>query len=335
MKKNVFFLLLIGVFALNIGVADAADYKLGSIEIQARSGSACGAPSYIALEKGFFAEEGLDVTLVAGNFETQKAGLASGKFYVANGDFNFFPSIVEGLDLKIIAGLHEGCIKLIVPPDSTIKEAKDLKGKTIGVDQIGGTPFFVASLVLAEAGLNAEKDVKWRPYPLDQLSVAVGKGEIDAYAAWDPFGSLAVRDQNYKVISDIATDPLFAGRFCCFLYASNKKIKDEPEKIQAILRAYNKAIDWIGKNPEEAAKIEIDKGYVKTTDYALLTQLLSEYKYHGTQHLHGTGSPSDPKADAYYFASKLKNAGFFKGKDLDVEKWIDGVYYDALGTIKK
>ena len=330
----------LSIFAISVsflaaGSAGAAEYKLGSIEIQARSGSACGAPAYIALEKGFFAEEGLDVTLVAGNFETQKAGLASGKFYVANGDFNFFPSIVEGLDLKIVAGLHEGCIKLIVPPDSAIKSAADLKGKTIGVDQLGGTPFFVASLVLAEAGFDPTKDVKWRPYPLDQLSVAVGKGEIDAYAAWDPFGSLAVRDQGYKVISDIATDPLFAGRFCCFLYASNRKIKEEPEKVEAILRAYNKAIEWIGANPEEAAKIEIDKGYVKTDDYAFLTQLLKEYKYHGTQHLHGTGQPSDPKADAYYFASRLQKAGFFQGKELDVEKWVDDVYYDVLGTTKK
>jgi NitT/TauT family transport system substrate-binding protein len=332
--KKFLSVIVIGVLAFT-GSAGAAEHKLGNIEIQALSGSACGAPAYIALEKGFFAEEGLGVTLVAGNFETQKAGLASGKFYVANGDFNFFPSIVEGLDLKIIAGLHEGCIKLIVPPDSTIKSSKDLKGKTIGVDQLGGTPFFVASLVLAEAGFDPTKDVKWRPFPLDQLSVAVSKGEIDAYAAWDPFGSLAVRDKGYKVISDIATDPLFAGRFCCFLYASNKKIKEEPEKIEAILRAYNKAIDWIGKNPEEAAKIEIEKGYVKTEDSAFLAQLLKEYKYHGTQHLHGTGKPSDPKADAYYFASRLQKAGFFQGKELDVDKWVNDVYYDVLGTTKK
>jgi NitT/TauT family transport system substrate-binding protein len=325
----------ISIFVFAAEVVGAAEYRLGSIEIQARSGSACGAPAYIAFEKGFFAEEGLNVTLVAGNFETQKAGLASGKFYVANGDFNFFPSIVEGLDLKIVAGLHEGCIKLIVPPDSAIRSASDLKGKTIGVDQLGGTPFFVASLVLAEAGFDPTKDVKWRPYPLDQLSVAVSKGEIDAYAAWDPFGTLAVRDQGYKVISDIAVDPLFAGRFCCFLYASNKKIKEEPEKIEAILRAYNKAIEWIGENPEEAARIEIEKGYVKTDDHALLSQLLKEYKYHGTQHLHGTGRLSDPKADAYYFASRLQKAGFFQDKNLDVEKWVDGVYYDVLGTTKK
>ncbi|MBO1684386.1 ABC transporter substrate-binding protein, partial [[Clostridium] scindens] len=71
----------------------------------------------------FFAKEGFDVTLVSGTFEDQKTGLASGKFTVTNGDFQFFPSVQQGLDIKVIGGLHKGCIKLVVPPNSPIKTA--------------------------------------------------------------------------------------------------------------------------------------------------------------------------------------------------------------------
>ena len=77
----------------------SAGAKHWKIQIQALGGGVCGAPAYIAKEKGFFAQNGIDVTLTSGTFETQKDGLASGKYVVANGDFQFFPSVQQGLDI--------------------------------------------------------------------------------------------------------------------------------------------------------------------------------------------------------------------------------------------
>lgn len=306
----------------NSSTESTGKYKYGKLQIQALGGGVCGAPAYIAKEKGFFAKEGFDVTLVSGTFEEQKTGLASGGFTVTNGDFQFFPSVQQGLDIKVIGGLHKGCIKLVVPPNSPIKAANDLKGKRIGVDEIGGTPMAITTLVLANAGIDPTKDVKWIPYPLDQLTKAVDKGDVDAFAAWDPFATLAERDNNYKVITDIAQDPLFKGKSCCFLYASNKEIKENPEKIAALVRAYKAADDWIAKNPEEAAKIEVDKKYVSTTDVKLVTELIKNYDFQYTT--------DAAKEDVKYFVGQLNKTGFLK-KDTDPEKFANDVYYDASG----
>ncbi|AND84747.1 ABC transporter substrate-binding protein [Clostridium tyrobutyricum] len=300
-------------------------YKYGKLEIEALGGGVCGAPAYIAKEKGFFAKEGFDVTLVSGTFEDQKTGLASGKFTVTNGDFQFFPSVQQGLDIKVIGGLHKGCIKLVVPPNSPIKTAKDLKGKKIGVDEIGGTPMAITSVVLANHNIDPTKGVKWVPYPLDQLTKAVDKGDVDAFAAWDPFATLAEKNNNYRVVTDIAQDPLFKGKSCCFLYASNKEIKNNPEKIAALVRAYKAADEWISKHPEETAKIELDKKYISGGDLKLITELIKSYDFEYT-----TDAAKD---DVKYFVGQLNKTGFLK-KNTDPTKFTNDVYYDALGSSK-
>jgi len=299
-----------------------AEFPLGKVEIQGLNGAACGAPGYIAKEKGFFAAEGLDVTLVSGTFETNKTGLASGKFPVAIGDFQFFPSINEGLKIKLIAGLHQGCIKLVVPPGSKIKDAKDLAGKRIGVDEIGGTPMAITSVYLANSGIDVKTGVNWLAYPVELLQSVAEKGQVDAVALWDPFGTLAEK-RGYRVLCDIGKHPLFAGKYCCCLYASTEQLENYPERIKAILRAYNKASEWIAAHPEETANLIIKKKYIASDDPALISELIKSYQYHDHHNVNTTDKAKD---DALYFTNELKKTGFLP-KDLDTQKFVDKLYY--------
>ena len=100
--------------------ASETEYKFGKIDIPALDGSLCGAPIYIAYEKGFFAEEGIDANLTAADFETRKIGLNNGNVPFVNGDFQFFSSAEQGIDMKVIGGMHYGCIKLVVRSDSDL-----------------------------------------------------------------------------------------------------------------------------------------------------------------------------------------------------------------------
>ena len=314
-----------GTGAASDATGAAVDYKYGKLQIQALGGGACGAPSYIAYELGFFKEEGLDVELVSGTLDDLKAGLASGAFTVANGDFQFFPSIQQGLDLKVIGGLHKGCIKIVVPPDSDIKSVADLAGKRIGIDEPGGTPQAVASVALANAGIDPTTGVTWVTYSLDLLTEAVKKGEVDAFAAWDPYGALAAKNDGYTILTDIATDDLFAGKSCCLLYASGSQIEKDPERVAAIARAYKKACDWINANPKKAAQIEIDKGYVAADDVDFLAELLASYDYEYTT--------DEGKADVKYFVEQLNKTGFLSA-DTDPETFANDVYYDVFAAGK-
>lgn len=289
-------------------------YKYGKIDIPGKDGALCGAPIYIAYEKGFFAEEGFDVTLISANAETRKIGLNNGTIPIVNGDFQFFPSIEEGVKVKVVDGLHNGCIKFLVPKDSPINKTEDLKGKRIGVDEIGGTPHQVASVWLEKHGISAKQadsEVTFLPFDDGNLEVeALNKGDIDVAALWDPFGSVQEKTGNYKVIFDLSTDPTFANKYCCFLYASEKFLNDSPEKAAALLRAYQKAQDWISKNPAETVKIIIDGKYSAIEDAELATELIAHYEYpSATDRQSGK---QDVSADVKYFVTELYNIGYLK-----------------------
>lgn len=301
-------------------------YKYGKIDIPGKDGSLCGAPIYIAYEKGFFAAEGFDVNLISADTETRKIGLNNGSIPIVNGDFQFFPSIEEGLKVKVVDGLHKGCIKIVVPADSPIKSAADLKGKKIGVDEIGGTPFQVASVWLENHGIVAKnnKEVTFVPYGDGNLEIeAAEKGDIAAAAIWDPFGSLAVKNKGFKVIFDLATDPIFADKYCCFLYASEKIVKENAEKVAALLRAYNKAQDWIHNHPEEAVTIISEKKYSDISDKTLALELIKSYQYPSAQEQ--ITNPAVVKANVLYFVKELSKIGYLK--TTDPEKFTEKIYY--------
>ncbi|MDR2708935.1 MAG: ABC transporter substrate-binding protein [Elusimicrobiota bacterium] len=320
------------------GALDKNKYPHGETDLS-YSGSTCGSPAMIAYEKGFFDEEGVKVTLVSGvSFEAQRTALATGKLAVVNGDFQFFPAIYNGIDVKLISGLHEGCIKLLVLKSSPIKSLKDLKGRKlrIAVDEIGGTPMSVASVVLGEQGINPQDTnaVVWKPYPSDQIMTAAEKGEVDIIAAWDPRATEAEQSGKYRTLIDIGKDAPFAGKYCCFLFASGKVVKNNPDKVAAILRAYDKATKWIGEHPDEAAQILVSKKYVPTDNVKLVATLLKSYHYnnlHGSHNAQSQEKTQQAKNDAIFFAKEMIKTGYLP-TTLDAAKFIDGIYVDIFAV---
>lgn len=299
-------------------------YKYGKINIPGLDGSLCGAPIYIAYEKGFFAEEGFDAKLISADTESRKIGLNNGSIPIVNGDFQFFPSIEEGVNVKVVDGLHNGCIKFVVRPDSDIKTVQDLKGKKIGVDEIGGTPHQVASLWLEQAGISAlQKDgqVSFLPFADGNLELqALYNGELDVAAMWDPLGSVAEKAGKVKVIFDLSTDPAFKGKYCCFLYASSKLLREKPDEIAALLRAYRKAQDWINKNPEETVDIIVSGKYSQIDDKELAVDLIKSYEYPSVQDR--SENKQNVESDVHYFVKALYDIGYLKSNPDDFAKKI-------------
>ncbi len=299
----------------NSNAAASTDYKYGKIDIPGKDGALCGAPIYIAYENGYFAEEGFDVNLISADFETRKIGLNNGSIPIVNGDFQFFPSIENGINVKVVDGLHEGCIKFAVKPDSDIKTVSDLKGKKIGVDEIGGTPHQVASLWLENAGISADPadgEVTFLPYSDGNLEFeALANGEIDVAALWDPLGSIHEKAGDVKIVFDLGTDEYFADHFCCFLYASNKVLEENPDEVAALLRAYRKAQEWIYQNPEESVDIIINKNYASIEDKELAVDLVKSYGYPSAEE-HDENWDAHVESDVKYFVDGLAQIGYLE-----------------------
>ena len=299
-----------------------------TVELPILDGSLCGAPFYIAFEKGYFAEEGLDVKLIAADTETRKIGLNDGTYPVTNGDFMFFQSIEEGVNVSVVEGLHNGCIQILVPADSDIETAEDLRGASIGVDEIGGPPYEAASIWLENHGVSvsgSSAEVTFLPYTDGNLELqALYDGDIAAAAIWDPIASEAVKSGDAKSILNIGTDDIFADKYCCFVYASDKVLEENPEEIAAIVRALRKAEQFINENSEESVSIIAEGEYSEINDAELATELLTAYEYPTTEELEA--GERNVKDTVEYFAEQLYAVGYLT---TDVDTLMENLYAEV------
>ena len=162
-------------------------------------GLTCEAPIYAAYEKGFFKEEGLEPELVKCNWSTYKDTLALGSYDITHHLVMYFLKPIEqGLDVRFLAGIHRGCLRVQAGVKTNIHTIEDLKGKRIGVPGMGTPPFVFANRVFGVHGIDAGKDITWKVFPAGELGLAIDKGEVDAVANAEPIGSLLNRGGESK-----------------------------------------------------------------------------------------------------------------------------------------
>lgn len=271
--------MLLSIILIGCSGGDRSNTKNKDITVRiGHYGGTCDAPTYVAYEKGFFKKNGLNVELVKIDFNTLKDGIATGKIDAVNASPGLFKPIEQGLNIKITNGIHTGCIQGVVPVNSHIKSIKDLKGKTIGIDAIGGVPMVLLSIELNRNGIDPKNDVTWKVYPDPQLQQAMDKGEIDAFVTWDPFGEQSIESGKARKIygNNHNGDP--NNQYCCFVGINGKLLKENPQIAKAITQSYADADRWIEQHPHEAAQLEVDKKYIPG-DVGLNEKLLKDYEF--------------------------------------------------------
>src|SRR5262249_40282508 len=242
-------------------------------------GLTCEAPIFTAVEKGFFKEEGLDVSLVKCDWKNYKDVLALGGFDVTHHLVMYFLKPIEqGLDVKFTAGIHRGCLRVQAPQQGPIRSVKDLRGKRIGVPGMGTPPFIFANRVLTANGVDPGKDITWLVFPAGELGLALQKGEVDAVADSEPIGSLLMADGKVKNGADPANDAPYNDESCCAVLANGKFLAANPKAAAAATRALLKAAKWVETNPAAAARLSVEKKYLASNP-ELNTVAISHLRY--------------------------------------------------------
>src|SRR5437868_2526039 len=242
-------------------------------------GLTCEAPIFSAVEKGFFKEEGLDVSLVKCEWANYKDVLALGGFDITHHLVMYFLKPIEqGLDVKFTAGIHRGCLRVQAGKKSSINSIKELRGKRIGVPGMGTPPFIFANRVLGANGIDAGKEITWRVFPAGELGLALDKGEVDAVADSEPIGSLLLAEEKVKNLADQAQDAPYKDEYCCAVIVNGKFLAANPKAAAAATRALLKAAKWVEANPATAARLSVEKGYLASNP-ELNTVAISHLRY--------------------------------------------------------
>ena len=288
------------------------------------AGAPCLLAVTVAQDKGFFARHGLDVDLVnyAGSTDQLLETLATGKADAAVGmALRWLKPLEQGFDVKIVASLHGGCMRLLAPVGAGIDKVEDLKGKIIGVSDMNSPAKNFFSIVIRKAGLDPTTDVEFKQFPGPLLRAAVDKGEAHAVADGDPNTFLWLKDGKLKEISSNLAGE-FSNRTCCIVGVRGSLIRDDRRTAASIALALLDAAEYAAHNPVEAAATyaPFAAGKVAPEDLVALA------KYH-THHHHPVGE--DLKKELALYAEELKLVSVFK-PSTNTTKYAERIYADVL-----
>src|SRR5438094_6578466 len=236
-----------------VKVINSKHVKVGFI------GLTCEAPIYTAYEKGFFKDEGLEPELVKCAWANYKDNLALGSYDITHHLVMYFLKPIEqGLDVRFLAGIHRGCLRVQAGEKTNIHTIQDLKGKRIGVPGMGTPPFVFANRVFGTHGIDPAKDITWKVYPAGELGLAIDKGEVDAVADAEPIGSLLIAEGKVRNIADQIMDAPYKDEYCCEVIANGKWVDANPDTAARATRALLKGAKWVETNPKAAAIMAVE-----------------------------------------------------------------------------
>lgn len=217
----------------------------------------------IAEKKGYFKEEGLDVTNKLIESGPDIAPLVSGGSAPMSLQTNFMDIILasNGIGVKIVAPLAQiaGTQAVVAGKNSGIKSAKDLEGKTLGVPS-GADVQIAIKQMAKEYHVNMDKVKIANLAPSDALA-SLQNGSIDAMAAWEPFITKAISAGGTLLFS--GTKNYLEGKekdvnwmsVHTTFQVTDDYLKQNPNTVKAVLRALEKATVFINEHRDEAIKI--------------------------------------------------------------------------------
>lgn len=281
MKKFRLVALMMLVFILITGLSGCKkEGNLIKVQLNEVAHSMFYAPQYVAIELGYFKDEGLDVELVngLGADKTMTAVLsgdadigfmgAEASIYVYN----------EGAEDYVVnfAQLTQRAGNFLVSKD--VKEDfswENIKGKTVIGGRAGGMPQMVFEYILKKQGIDPKTDltiIQNIDFGLTSQAFIAGTG--DYTIEFEPSANAIEKEGAGKVVASLGVE---SGKVPYTAYSARKSyIEKNPEIIQKFTNAIQKGMDYVQSHtPEEIAKVIAPQ--FPETDLKTVTAIVKRY----------------------------------------------------------
>ncbi|HEX8597922.1 MAG TPA: ABC transporter substrate-binding protein [Chloroflexia bacterium] len=294
------------------------------------------APFYVALHRGYYRAEGLDVTLRNGIVTDLVGELGTGannvNFAAVSGD-ELIPARAAGVPVKYVMTWYRQypvAAASIVGKGPTLSSPADLKGKVVGIPGPYGANYIGLQALLKAAGLTLQ-DVQIKNINFTQAA-SLSAGQVDVamvYAANEP---TQLRSQGFEVSTLPVSD--YAALASNGLATNEKTLSENPDLVRRVVRATLKGINSTVDDPEGAFQESLKQIPELSKDES--TQQLQRQVLTETIKLMQP-KPGDPSADqpvGWVDAdvwTKTQDALFDFGiikKKLDVEEMFTNEFVD-------
>ena len=300
--------------------ADAVDVTIGYTPISIY------APMFIAFEKGYFAEEGLNVTLEAlPGGSDMVVHTSTGEFDAGIGGIGpaYWNAEAQGLPVTIIAPGHmEGspvATPLMISKEAcesgAITRVSDLEGKKVAVNAPGATELWLDTALRTDGLTIEDIDLQYMPFP--DAVAALDSGAIDASMVGEP---LATQAENDGIAVRLAPDFDVQDYQVTAIFASDAFLSENPGAATGLVAAYLRASRDLAENFNDPINLAIIEKYTSVPPALIAESVKPVYQVDGQIDLESLGILQD----------------FFRDRDLleydeniDPASMVDTQYVDG------
>lgn len=240
------------------------------------------APIYLGAKKGFFRQEKLTIQpQLAEGGAAIVPSVISGEYQIG---FSNTTSLIiaasKGLPVRIIAqgvlggtGAEDAWDAVLVAKGSLIRSAKDLEGKTVGVNTLNNVGPLTINTALEKRGVDYDK-VKYVEVPFPEMNAAIEAERVDAGWVVEPFvsqGTAAGSRELLHPYEETARDFTVATYF-----VSQPYLDENPGVVDRFVKAMNRSLEYAATHPDEVRQVVLD--YTKIPPKAAESMKLATWR---------------------------------------------------------
>src|SRR5215468_1839075 len=212
-------------------------------------------PNMLAKRLGYFDQAGLDVTLIdEASGQSAEDEVLAGQVDAGSGSYNHtieLQAAGKQMEAVVQLGIAPGEAEMVSAKEaSQIQSAKDLKGKNLGVTELGSGTQTLTTILLHNVGVSADQ-VHFIPVGAgDTFIAAMQQGKIDAGMTTEPTISRLLSTGTGKVLADLRTPQTTQAAlggpypFIC-LFMENSYVNSHKDVVQKLVNAYVKTLKWM------------------------------------------------------------------------------------------
>ena len=287
MKRNIFIgivvivIVIVAIVSITVLKHKNTNNDVKNIKVSEVTRSVFYAPQYVAINNGYFKENGIEIVLTTGQgadavmtsvlSNQVNIGFAGpeASIYVYNEGKEDYCQVFAHMTKK------DGSFLVAREKNDNFKW-QDLKGKTIIPGRKGGVPYMTLEYVLRKNGLDPKKDVVLDDsIKFDLMAGAFTSGTADYVTLFEPTASLTQNENKGYIVASVGEA---AGEIPYTAYFAKKSyIENNKETIQKFTNAIYKGQKWVKENSsEDIAKVV--QSFFPDTDITLLSKVIQNYK---------------------------------------------------------
>lgn len=287
MKRNIFIgivvivIVIVAIVSITVLKHKNTNNDVKNIKVSEVTRSVFYAPQYVAINNGYFKENGIEIELTTGQgadavmtsvlSNQVNIGFAGpeASIYVYNEGKEDYCQVFAQMTKK------DGSFLVAREKNDNFKW-QDLKGKTIIPGRKGGVPYMTLEYVLRKNGLDQKKDVVLDDsIKFDLMAGAFTSGTADYVTLFEPTASLTQNENKGYIVASVGEA---AGEIPYTAYFAKKSyIENNKETIQKFTNAIYKGQKWVKENSsEDIAKVV--QSFFPDTDITLLSKVIQNYK---------------------------------------------------------